>query len=107
MYEPTGKFEKEESGDTYSPALYLKKYLSQRVSEILSESIKYKLENDKHESHHKNRKSKSGEKTIEERSKIEVSDIEFAYNNAKIINLLKARGYAITYLDFKTVKEID
>ena len=39
IYEPTGKFEKDESGENYSPALYLKKYLSERVSEILSESI--------------------------------------------------------------------
>ena len=106
-YEPTGKNEVEESGEKYSPALYLKKYLAQRVGEVLSDSIKYKLEHDKHHTHKKNRKSKQEEKSIEERSKIHVSDIEFAYNNAKIINLLKKRGTAITYLDFKGVKQIE
>ena len=106
IYEHIGKKEKEESGDSYSPALYLKKYLAQRVEEILSESIKWKLE---HDSHHdpKGHRKKVQEKTIEQRAHIHVSDIEFAYNNNEMIVLLKNRGTAITNLDFEKVKEID
>lgn len=45
-YEKDGKNQKEESGDFYSPALYLKKYLGEKVGEIISESVKYNLEKD-------------------------------------------------------------
>lgn len=105
IYEPTGKHEKEESGEPYSPALYLKKYLAERVSEILTESLKWKLDNDKHEG--KRNRKQVKEKTKEQRSQVRVIDIEFAYNNHQMIDLLKQRGTAITNLNFDTVKEID
>ena len=105
-FKPTGQHEKEESGENYSPALYLKKYISERVSEVLSEAIKWNLEHEKHHEPKANRK-KVQEKTIEERSTIHICDIEFAYNNNQMIELLKTRGTAITALDFETVKKTD
>jgi hypothetical protein len=36
QYEPFGSREKDQNGKIYSPALYLKKYLSEEISRILT-----------------------------------------------------------------------
>jgi len=41
-YKGNGENETEESGQKYSPALYLKKYLIEHVSKILTESLQFR-----------------------------------------------------------------
>lgn len=44
QYDAFGKDEIEESGNKYSSALYLKKYLKKNIEELLDEVHQYKLE---------------------------------------------------------------
>ena len=39
--------------------------------------------------------------------KFKIADIQFAFNNSKILDLLKKRGDAIKNADFKTVRKIE
>lgn len=52
----------------------------------------------------KKQKPKAGGTVIDE---VVVKDIQFAYNNHEVINLLKTRGYAITTCNWKKVEECD
>jgi len=45
-------------------------------------------------------------RTIEEKT-LYVREIQFAYNNHSLINLLKLRGTAITNLDFDGIRDCD
>lgn len=45
--------------------------------------------------------------TERRKQKIEIADIEFAYDNHKLIHLLKSRGTAITNLKFDEIKALD
>jgi hypothetical protein len=44
VFEPIGSRQTDEHGKLYSPALYLKKYLSEEVSRILTNSMKFRLD---------------------------------------------------------------
>ena len=44
FYEPYGTREKDENGKIYSPALYLKKHLTQEISRILTAQLKHNTE---------------------------------------------------------------
>lgn len=72
----------EESGELYSPALYLKKHLNQEIKRILTASLKYRTEKEKAESkgpiHHKE-KHLPGNR--EKPTEVECKGIQFAYNN--------------------------
>ena len=105
-YNPVGINEREESGDLYTPGLYLKKYLTKEVGDLLTTSMKARMEMEAaHEDkHHKLVKRKT---TSPEEACVTVADIEFAYNNYELIKLLQLRGQAIIYLQFEKVKELD
>lgn len=80
----------------------MKHYLSENVSDILKKYMIAK-EADEGETHgHSGHDSKKAEEI-----RYDVFEIQFAYNNHETIALLQKRGYAITYLDWKTVEEID
>lgn len=95
QYHGQGENEIEDSGNKYSSALYLKKYLKNDIQELLDEVHKYKLEKD------------PTDKALKKRKPAQVRQIEFAYKNYKLINLLKLRGTAIINLDWKQLKEYD
>lgn len=81
-FEPKGKNEIFNDGKKYSAALYLKKFLTEEVQKFLKEE--------------------GGGKT-----EIEVVDINFAFNNHTVINLLKDRGAAIIACEFDIVKKLE
>lgn len=92
-----------------SKALYLKKYLIEKIGLILtSYNIQLKMQ----EKHHAKHLSKVDHESVpselsaaeKEKCKVEVFDIQFAFNNHKLINILKARGTAITNLDFDKIR---
>lgn len=83
-YDPTGCNLVEEGGnDTYSPALYLKKHLSDQISEILTNALKHRTKyNEENQSENQNKKDKKKKKRmpaggimIPEREKVTVKDI--------------------------------
>jgi hypothetical protein len=108
-YNPIGSKMKEElSGETYSPALYLKKYLSEEIGKMLTKSYK----------HRKGQTTTTQQKLVKKPTKkkvnglpevdeIVVKDIQFAYNNHEVITILKNRGYAIQNVQWDKVKEYD
>ena len=120
-YEFKGKDLEEEDGggEKYSSALYLKKHLSEEISRILTDALNHRTSN----AHKAEESSKSGfvaknitKKTAKkpktkaigaQRDSVVVKDVQFAYKNYEVINLLKTRGYAITYCDWKKVEECD
>jgi hypothetical protein len=82
----------EASGELFSPALYLKKYLSEEIGKRLTESLQYRQghQAEKNESairHAPKEKKMAG--GLERRHEVEVKDIQFAYKNHEVINLLK------------------
>jgi hypothetical protein len=98
FYEPTGsKMNEEKSGQIYSPALYLKKYLSEEIGRMLTLSYINRLEREKeHELEHSRGKPKKNASGLPPVETIIVKDIQFAYNNHEVIAILKKRGYAIS-----------
>ena len=98
----------EESGELYSPALYLKKHLNQEIKRILTASLKYRTEKEKAESkgpiHHKE-KHLPGNR--EKPTEVECKGIQFAYNNYQIIDILKKRGSAIANCKWEVVTKCD
>ena len=105
-YYPIGINEREEYGDLYTPGLYLKKYLTKEVGELLTGSMKARMELEQaHDSKVHALKKRKTEKP--EEAHVTVANIEFAYNNHELIKLLQQRGLAITYLQFEKVKELD
>lgn len=46
FYDPIGSKTKEESGDVYSQALYLKKFLTDEVERMLTRALKYRKDRD-------------------------------------------------------------
>jgi hypothetical protein len=98
FYNPIGsKMVEAKSGETYSPALYLKKYLMEEIGSMLTKTyqIRKKIEEGKNtgkETKKKTKKLANGLPRVEE---IKVKDIQFAYNNHEVIHILKHRGYSI------------
>ena len=93
-YEAVKDEEDEEGKGKWTRALYCKEYLSSRVKEVLHQYLHDKADVD-------------GFNKREEEPKLDVFDIQFAYNNHEVIQILKQRGNAITYLDWETVAECD
>ena len=79
-------YDVKEDGTMYSEALYLKKYLMEKIPEILTQFREKRLKMDDC--------NEVGEVSME------ISEIQFAYNNHKLIKLLKTRGIAIRDLNF-------
>jgi len=85
-YETEGKLKKNKDGMTYSPALYMKEVLGQRVEDILNNCLnQYKDELEKEKDNNREILHLNGP---EEKNKIEVVDIHIAYNNEEMIDLL-------------------
>lgn len=80
---------RESSGELYSPALYLKEYLSTEIKRMLTASLKHR--------HAKNPelKQKLLPGGVTKPEDVEVKDIQFAYKNHEVIDILKKRGAAI------------
>jgi hypothetical protein len=100
-YNTVGCKLKEESGELYSHALYLKKFLSEEIAKILTKSLERK--------HNKGerRMSKKLPGGLEKELDVKVKDIQFAYNNHAVINILKKRGTAIAQCKWDQVKVCD
>jgi hypothetical protein len=79
QYEPFGSREKDQNGKIYSPALYLKKYLSEELSRILTSQLKNRIESDT--VNNRGKKKKKMANGLPKRDFIVVKDIVFAYNN--------------------------
>lgn len=94
---------KTDSSDQMSKVLYLKKYLTVEIANILK---KFAEEIKDQQAKHKNHKGKA-KKTSELDTNVEVFDIQFAFRNHKLIHLLKQRGTAITNLDFEKMKQCE
>jgi hypothetical protein len=92
MVEPGSKSSESPDGHKFSIALYLKKYLSERIGEMMTEHRHKRLQHIGLDSigqpYH------SGSKDWD--MKLTVNDVEFAYNNHELIHLLEKRGTAIT-----------
>jgi len=71
----------EESGELYSPALYLKKHLNQEIKRILTASLKYRTEKEKAEHPHAKHKEKHLPGNKQKPTEVECKGIQFAYNN--------------------------
>lgn len=97
FYNTIGYKTKEESGDIYSQALFLKKHLTEEIGRILTESVKYRncKDNDCKEDKKLRKSTKKLPGGLVKSDEIVVKDIQFAYNNYKVIEILKKRGTAI------------
>ena len=78
FYNPIGSKEKEESGDFYSPALYLKKHLTEEIGRALTKSLKERhakeaAEDGGHQAHHHKQKTMAG--GLPRREEVLVKDI--------------------------------
>ena len=93
-YDAVKKDKDDEGNFKWTRALYCKEYLSEKIKEVLSQYQKEKMALG--EGH--------GQKEID---KLDVFDIQFAYNNHEVINILKKRGAAITYLKWDVVQQCD
>lgn len=99
QYTGIGDNETEESGDKFSSALYLKKYIKKEVEELLNEIQEYNF---------KKADNKNDRKLLERNENpAKVVAIEFAYKNHNLIHLLRDRGTAIVNCDWKKLKDYD
>jgi len=104
-YETEGKLKKNKDGMTYSPALYMKEVLGQRVEDILNNCLnQYKDELEKEKDNNREILHLNGP---EEKNKIEVVDIHLAYNNEEMIKLLKDRGAALIAADWPAQRVVE
>lgn len=92
-----------------SQALYLKHYLTEKIGEILTNYAYRKKAHELEQSGVDVGDDIENQLTEEQKKelKVEVFDVQFAFNNYKLINILKRRGTAITNLDFDTVNKCD
>lgn len=97
-YNTVGIKTKEESGDIFSQALYLKKHLTEEIGRMLTKSAKYR----KNKGLETSRKSLPG--GLDKSEDVVVKDIQFAYNNYRVIEILKKRGTAIAQCKWDVVQ---
>lgn len=91
------------TGNNYSAGLALKSYITKEVQQLLSDSLKASRENleEFERRHGKGKAAQAQAAQLDKMSDVKIVSINFAYHNHELINLLRARGAAITALRFE------
>lgn len=99
-------------GRKISKAFAMKKHMSVEISRILTDFSRVRRSHEAAHSEGFEMKEnpagrRSTKKAIAEDFEVRIANIEFAFENYELIDLLKKRGTAITALQFDKIKEFD